>query len=246
MEANHIWAPYCGSAPLPAELAARWNFDPLLLAVLAGISAAYFLVLPATSRRPLAFAAALAVAAILFVSPFCALTSALFSARVVHHLLLTIALAPLILLALPRFTVRGPGGLWVGLHIIVFWFWHAPQAYSAALSSHFVYWAMQVSILGSALLFWAWLRQSGIASAIAALLATTVAMGLLGALLTFAGQPLYAPHFRSTSAWGLTPLDDQQLGGLIMWAPGGGFYLAAALLLAARWLRRQEPAGALS
>jgi len=54
-------------------------------------------------------------------------------------------------------------------------------------------------------------------------------MGLLGALITFAGAPLYAPHAVSTLAWGLTPLEDQQLAGLIMWAPAAVFYLAAAL-----------------
>jgi putative membrane protein len=73
-----------------------------------------------------------------------------------------------------------------------------------------------------------------------------VAMGLLGALISFARHPLYAPPFLSTQAWGLSPLEDQQLAGLIMWGPGGGFYLAAALLLASRWLRRQDMAGATS
>jgi cytochrome c oxidase assembly factor CtaG len=36
--------------------------------------------------------------------------------------------------------------------------------------------------------------------------------------------------------WGLTPLEDQQLGGLIMWIPAGAVYMLAALALAARWL----------
>jgi len=54
-------------------------------------------------------------------------------------------------------------------------------------------------------------------------------MGLLGALITFAGTPLYAPHAVSTLAWGLTPLEDQQLAGLVMWAPAAALYLAAAL-----------------
>ena len=244
---NHVWSPYCGAAPTPAGIAGSWNFDPVLLAILAALPFLYFFALPATKRGPAtAFWGGWAVAVAVFVSPFCALTSALFSARVVHHLLLGIVLAPLIVLAIPRMTVRGTGAIWVAVHAFIFWFWHAPQAYSAALSNSAVYWAMQLSILGTAVLFWAWLRQSSIASAMAALLVTTVAMGLLGALLTFAGQPLYEPHFQATLPWGLTALEDQQLGGLIMWAPGGGFYLAAALLIAARWLKRQDPAGALS
>jgi len=54
-------------------------------------------------------------------------------------------------------------------------------------------------------------------------------MGLLGAVLTFAGQAVYEPHAYSTLAWGLTPLEDQQAAGLIMWAPAAALYLAAAL-----------------
>ena len=63
-----------------------------------------------------------------------------------------------------------------------------------------------------------------------------VAMGLLGALLTFTGQPVYAPHLLTTAAWGLSPLEDQQAAGLIMWAPAAAVYLAAALWVLGRWI----------
>jgi putative membrane protein len=59
---------------------------------------------------------------------------------------------------------------------------------------------------------------------------------ILGALLTFARAPWYTSHLGSTAAWGLTPLEDQQLAGLIMWVPGGLIYLAAALTLFGLWL----------
>lgn len=71
-----------------------------------------------------------------------------------------------------------------------------------------------------------------------------VQMGLLGALLTFTPQPLYAWHLVTTEAWGLTPLEDQQLAGLVMWIAGGGFYLAAALRLANGWLLARQTATA--
>jgi putative membrane protein len=58
-------------------------------------------------------------------------------------------------------------------------------------------------------------------------------MSLLGALLTFAPHPLFAPHALTTEPWGLTPLADQQLGGAIMWGPGGLLFLAAALWVVA-------------
>ena len=233
--------PYCGAAPVPADLLARWNFDPLLLVAL-------FLA-PVLVRRwvhdgkvdKAGAVGAWLVAFILFVSPFCAATSALFSVRAVHHLAITTLLAPLIVYALPKVRLRrGSLASWALLHAITFWAWHAPSLYSAALSSDLLYWIMQASLLGSAVGLWLAVRRSEALSSVAALLATMVQMGLLGALLTFSGTPLYLPHFASTAAWGLTPLQDQQLAGLIMWAPGAGLYLAAAAWILARWLHRAE------
>jgi putative membrane protein len=71
-----------------------------------------------------------------------------------------------------------------------------------------------------------------------------VAMGVLGALITLATRPLYAPHQLGPWLWGLTPLEDQQIAGLIMWAPAAGIYLAAALLILARWLDRERTGAA--
>lgn len=236
-----IWLPYCGAAPVPGELLARWNLDPPLLAALALATFAGLRFGQAERRRLLA---ALALLALLFVSPFCALTSALFSARAVHHLTLTAVLAPLLAAALPAWRVPGGAALWTGLHAVTFWLWHAPPAYEAALSNHALYWLMQASLLLTALALWRAVRAALPTGGIAALLATMVQMGLLGALLTFAGTPLYPPHYLGPLAWGLTPLEDQQLAGLIMWAPGAGLYLAAALALLARWFARERAAAA--
>ncbi|MFN3387777.1 MAG: cytochrome c oxidase assembly protein, partial [Allosphingosinicella sp.] len=63
---------------------------------------------------------------------------------------------------------------------------------------------------------------------------------LLGALITFSNSALYAPHYLTTAAWGFAPLEDQQVAGLIMWAPAAGLYLAAALLLTGRWFGRED------
>ena len=234
------WLPYCGAAPVPAELLVRWNLDPLLLV---GLSIGFGLMWRASEtdgqRRTLGIAAALTL--LLFVSPFCALSSALFSARVTHHVLLSAVLAPLLVFSLPPHPTRWPGSLsmWTGLQAIVFWLWHAPSLYTAALSSDLTYWLMQVTIAGTAFGFWAALRQASGLSAIAALLVSTVQMGLLGALITFAGTPLYTPHFLTTEPWGLSAIEDQQLAGLIMWAPSAGLYLGAAIFVAQRWLKRE-------
>ena len=172
--------------------------------------------------------AAVAVLAIGFVSPLCALSSALFSARTVHHVLLVGVAAPLLAAVLP---MRRYGSLILATAVqaVVFWAWHAPDAYGAALSNDAVYWVMQISLLASAVWFWCASRSASAPAAVIALLAAMLAMGLLGAVLTFAGQAVYAPHAYSTLSWGLTPLEDQQAAGLIMWAPAAALYLIAAL-----------------
>ena len=177
---------------------------------------------------------------VLFVSPFCALTSALFSARVTHHVLLTAVAAPLIVAALPKIG-KMPGSLagWTAIQALIFWAWHSPGLYAWGLSSDGGYWLMQLTLLGSAIGFWIAIRRASAPASVAALLATMVQMGLLGALITFSGSPLYAPHLASTVAWGYTPLEDQQLAGLIMWAPAAALYLAAALALAGRWFAQE-------
>jgi protoporphyrinogen IX oxidase len=68
-----------------------------------------------------------------------------------------------------------------------------------------------------------------------------VQMALLGALLTFAPVPLYDLHQTAPLAWGMTPLSDQQLAGLIMWVPGGLPYAVAGAIVARRgWMRQPQ------
>jgi putative membrane protein len=242
MDSQPVWVPYCGAAPVPAGLLERWNFDPLLLLILVALLFAYqVIVRPQTPRRQACFASAMLLAIVLFVSPVCALSSALFAVRVVHHIVLTVVLAPLLVASLPPALIRIRGSLafWTVLQALVFWAWHWPGLYGWALSSDAAYWLMQITLLASAGGFWTAVRRASAPVAAAALLATMVQMGLLGALITFAPSPLYAPHLGSTIAWGSTPLEDQQLAGLIMWAPAAALYLAAALLLIGRWLHRQ-------
>lgn len=246
------WAPYCGQAPGPDEWLTGWNLDPVLLTGLVALAAFAALASKAwqgadAARRRMAAQAALATFAVLYVSPLCALSSAFFTIRVVHHMALVLVIAPLLAFAAEPFLERlaRPIWLWTGAAAATFWFWHAPGPYSAALSSDGIYWLMQASLLASATGFWAAVWRAGGGTAIAAVLATTVQMGLLGALLTFSVRPLYPPHFASTVAWGVSPLVDQQLAGLVMWAPGSFAYLLAAMLIGRRWLRNGTPMRAL-
>lgn len=239
--AGQLWAPYCGPGPAPGEWLSRWNFDPVLIAALA-VGLAWVLWRTSGRERALGVGAVLTLA-VIFVSPLCALSSALFAARTVHHVLLVAVAAPLIAWSAPRMTV-GPLALATAAQAMVFWAWHAPAAYGWALSHDGAYWLMQLSLLGTAVWFWAGVRRASAPAAVAALLLAMVAMGLLGALLTFTGQPVYAPHFLTTAAWGLSPLEDQQAAGLIMWAPAAAVYLAAALVVLGRWIGPDARAGA--
>ena len=226
-----IWTPYCGTAPGAGDW--RWNLDPVLLAVL--VLATGLIAWRLSGRRRVFGLAAMAVLGIGFVSPLCALSSALFSARTVHHVLLVAVAAPLLAAALPL-RRRGSLALATAVQAAIFWAWHAPDVYAAALSNDAIYWIMQISLLASATWFWSVVRASSAPAAVGGLLAAMLAMGLLGAVLTFAGQAVYAPHAYTTLAWGLTPLEDQQAAGLIMWAPAAALYLFAALWRLGRML----------
>ena len=99
------------------------------------------------------------------------------------------------------------------------------------MSSDAVFWFMQVSIVGTAAIWWAKVVRSSAPASATALLATMVAMGALGALLTFANRAFYAPHWLTTQLWGLSPIEDQQIAGIVMWAPASLVYLLAALII---------------
>lgn len=234
---------YCGSPPLPADLPARWNLDPWLLAALA--FGAIVLFRFAEGRRPVA-TGALLVLVVTFVSPLCALSSALFSARVVHHVLLVACAAPLLALALPARRERGIA-MPFAVSTITLWLWHVPAFYTAALQDIGLYWIMQISLLGTALWFWrAILAGRGqMPAALVTIAAAIGQMGLLGALLTFAPRALYPHHLSAPLAYGLSPLQDQQLAGLIMWVPAMLPYgLAAAWIVRRAWREEWSRAAA--
>lgn len=131
------------------------------------------------------------------------------------------------------------------VHAIALWIWHIPVLFDAVLHNETVHTAQHLSFLISALLFWWALIHGpqgamGYGAAVLYLFTTSIHSGALGALITFAGSVWYPSYAGLTSSWGLTPLEDQQLGGLIMWIPAGLVYLIAALALFAGWLRESE------
>ena len=131
------------------------------------------------------------------------------------------------------------------LHAVVLWVWHIPALFTAAIRSEFVHALQHLSFLASALLFW-WAvthgprRAMGYGAAVLYMLTTAMHSGLLGALITLAGTVWYPDYLSTTTSWGLAPLEDQQLGGLVMWVPACAVYIVAGLALFAGWLRASE------
>lgn len=234
---------YCGSPVVWADLWGRWNLDPvLILGLMVSAVVGVHNLRGRPRRQILAFASALLAVAILFVSPLCALTVSLFSTRVVHHVLLMMLVAPLLVVATPgRWLSKGKGLGALAVSSAALWLWHAPDAYLSTYGHAAVYWLMQASLLGSAYWLWSVLLKGSGAVAAGIALASAIQMGLLGALLVFAPEPLYLPHFATTAEFGLSPLEDQQLAGLILWVPANLPLLGVVLY---RLVAGLSPAGA--
>ncbi|HEV8203322.1 MAG TPA: cytochrome c oxidase assembly protein [Pyrinomonadaceae bacterium] len=133
---------------------------------------------------------------------------------------------------------------WI-VHAIALWSWHIPILFEAVQRNEAIHTAQHLSFFISALLFWWALIHGpqgamGYGAAVLYLFTTSVHSGVLGALLTVARSVWYPSYAGLTTSWGLTPLEDQQLGGLIMWIPAGLVYLIAGLALFAGWLRETD------
>jgi putative membrane protein len=133
-----------------------------------------------------------------------------------------------------------------GLAATVLWVWHLPALFNATLRSDAIHALQHGCFLLSALVFWhVFLPRRGSRTRGAAILyifTTALHSSVLGALLTFAPSVWYAGYHGRALAFGLTPLEDQQLGGLIMWVPAGAAYLAVALCWVAELTRDPKPA----
>jgi putative membrane protein len=158
---------------------------------------------------------------------------------------------------LARLRTAGMGHVWQWatnpivaslVHAAALWIWHVPVLFEATLTSDVVHALQHALFLGTALMFWQAVlfgkrRAADYGLAVLYLFLTAMHSGALGALITFAANPWYASYTVTGGAWGLTPLEDQQLGGLIMWIPAGLIYVVAGLLLFAAWLRESDRNG---
>jgi putative membrane protein len=244
---------YCGLPPAPADLWGRWNFDPILIGALIICAAAYAAKSVQAHRqnrnipawRQTSFYIGWTITALALISPLCPLSVSLFAARVGQHIILALIGAPLVAIGRPFARIEHVSGRTAApwgvaplsasaLFAACIWFWHAPAPYAETFRSSFVYWSMHLSVYGAALWLWISLIDAPPAKAIHVVLAglfSSIQMGFLGALITFAPRALYTPHLLTTAAWNLTPLQDQQLGGAIMWVPGCVLFFIISMLI---------------
>jgi putative membrane protein len=213
--------------------------------------------------RIAAFTGGCVALAVAWASPLDALGMRLLSAHTLQVELLMLVAAPLLVLGRPRALCAVITPRWEaqrtcfteslapwGLQALALWLWHVPRFFDAALRSEGLHALQLASFLLAGVLFW-WAvlggdprsRQGG-SFAIVYLLMAMLHTAALGAALTLAPSPWYAGYAASTGALGVGPMEDQQLGGLMMWVPGGVAYLIAGLAIGARVVarRRIEPA----
>jgi cytochrome c oxidase assembly factor CtaG len=130
------------------------------------------------------------------------------------------------------------------LYAAALWIWHLPALYDRALEHEGLHVVQHLCFFGTAALFWWGIAhgrygRAGYGAAVVYIFATAAHGGVLGALLTIAPRVWYPPYLANHTA-NLTPLEDQQLAGLLMWVPAGLSFVAGALYFFAAWLRQSD------
>jgi cytochrome c oxidase assembly factor CtaG len=217
-------------------------------------------------RHPLWFGLGLLWIFIALISPIDALSNtALLSAHMVQHILLAIVAPACLLLGTPRYWVRYVFEfrwlkplLAVAVHplivIVIFnavlWVWHLPALYEGALRDVNLHIVEHMMFLTTGVLLWLPVlhdvplnRPLSYLGKIAYLFFTMISSSILGAIFTFSQSLIYTFYGNAPLAFGLSPMDDQQLAGAIMWVPGGGLLMAAIMITFAAWLQNEEHKG---
>lgn len=146
--------------------------------------------------------------------------------------------------ASPLSLIFAPLGAFL-IHAAALWLWHIPYLYQATIESDFVHALQHLSFFLSGVLFWSALFGAGrstmsYGAGVLYVFGTAAHCSALGALLTFSSVIWYPIYSERTQFWNLTPLQDQQLGGLLMWVPSGVVFIVIGIWLFGRWLTTSE------
>jgi putative membrane protein len=183
----------------------------------------------------------------------------LFSAHMVQHLLLTLLVPPLLIAGTPGWLLapllRPPVVRRVArvvthpvvaavLYTVTIAVWHLTPFYELMMRRHDVHIATHLMFIATATIFWwpvmspvAELPRLGYGMGMLYLFLVGIPMQIVAAMITLAGDVLYPWYAAAPRTWGLTPLADQQLGGLLMWVPGNLWMFLAIGVLFFKWAR---------
>lgn len=195
------------------------------------------------SGRVAALSAGLAVVLLVVASPIAHLDHHLLTAHMVQHLTLMLVAAPLVLLGLRPETLPQPSPAicWLtGSFTVIFW--HIPAIFDLAFESHFWHGFEQASFVIAGMVFWRPVIGSSGWRAPIYLFLATLPCDALSAFLAFCGHVVYRPYLSGGAGrFGLSPLDDQQLAGALMWVVVTFAYLIPALILTSRLVSERSP-----
>ena len=221
---------------------------------------------PVGTGRQLLFAEGVFVLFVALASPLDDLAEHyLFTAHMLQHLLITLVAAPLLLagtpgwllrelLAATRLTgfarwARHPLVAYSGFNLI-FSLAHVPAVYELALSNPALHATEHLLFLLAAILMWipvlspapGVLPRYPALGQVLYLFLQTVPASLVGALLAASGGAFYPTYVLAPRLFGLSAVEDQQLGGLIMWVGSGLYFLIATAVVFFAWASREEAA----
>ena len=186
--------------------------------------------------------------------------SYLFSAHMVQHLLLALVVAPLLVMGLTAEMLRpvlalrgiGPVARWVtspvrtfAIFNVVVAAWHLPPLYNFALAHHPVHIVQHLMFLAASVLMW-WpvlspvpeLPRLSYPGQMLYLFLMSIPMAIISVYIAYADGILYPMYASAPRVWGITPMNDQLIGGLIMWIPGGLYFYTIISIVFYRWQQR--------
>jgi len=181
----------------------------------------------------------------------------LFSAHMVQHLLLALVVAPLLIMGTPGWMLRpalhlrllGPVARWVtkpmrtfAIFNVVMCGWHLPPLYNLAMAHHPVHIAQHLMFLTAAVLMW-WpilsplpeLPRLAYPLQMLYLFLMSIPMSIVAVYIAYADSVLYPAYAVAPRVWGISPMQDQLVGGLIMWIPGGLYFFTIISVIFFRW-----------
>lgn len=258
----------------PPPFVAEWSIHPTVVAGVVLLGTLYFYGIgpyrrrrslgpPAEPWRPFCFVLGLLVLLVSLNGPIHDLSDTyLFSVHMAQHLLLTLALPPLLIAGTPGWLIDAllrsrvlravmgfltrpvMAGMIFSAVLLV---WHTADAYDLMMRSHGVHVLTHLMFMAAAVLLWwpvtspsALLPRLGPGMGMLYLFLVQIPMQALGAIITFADATLYPWYSAAPRTFGLSPLDDQKLGGLLMWIPGNLWIWGAMSVLFFQWVERER------